>query len=178
MFFTEITILQYIENLGGAMKKQKISGKSVALYQLEDEHIKPYLKLFSPTVQELLHVKDSASEERYLRGTLQENNVHFYVVSDSSTDLIIGSIEIRKPGYRSQLYCWLHEQFWGTGKFYEAMQLASQDYFQKTDERSIAARVDIDNKRSYYALKKVGFIEAGKAAGPHGLQYEMVLIKK
>ena len=158
------------------MERKKIVGDSVDLYQLEDRHIKPYLELFSPTIQELLHVKDPQSEEHYLRERIAQNEVYFFVIGDKETGLVIGSIEIRKPTFRSQLYCWLHESYWGTGRFDEAMCLAAESYFAETNASSISARVDIDNKRSFHALQKIGFVEIGRAAGPYGLQFEMLLL--
>lgn len=38
------------------------------------------------------------------------------------------------------------------------------------------ANVDAENLRSYYALKKFGFIDAGVKNGPYGLQYRLILL--
>jgi hypothetical protein len=39
------------------------------------------------------------------------------------------------------------------------------------------ANVDVENLRSYYALKKFGFIDSGIKNGPYGMQYKLFLVK-
>ncbi len=159
------------------MERCVIRGLSVDLYTLADDLVDQYLQNFSPTIQSLLHVHDIKYEQEYLEHALQSLKPFFYLIADKNSQTIMGSIEIRDPGYRCQLYCWINEQYWGQGFFQEAMKLATQNYFATTDAQSITARVDLDNKRSYYALQKAGFVEIAKARGPHGLQYEMILCR-
>ena len=160
------------------MERTIIHGLSVDLYTLADNLVDQYLQSFSPLIQSILHVQDLKHEQEYLEDALQKTSKpFFYLIAHKDNQTIVGSIEIRDPGYRCQIYCWINEQYWGQGFFQEAMKLATHNYFEITDTQSITARVDVDNKRSYHALQKAGFVEIAKARGPHGLQYEMILCR-
>ncbi len=146
------------------------------LYPLAYEHIDSYLAHYSAQVQKILHVDDLAQERRYIEQCVRDNNSFFYVMAQKAhAHTIMGGIEIRSPSYRSQLYCWMHEDYWGKGYFQEAMELVASYYFKISGQASICACVDYHNERSFYALKKIGFQEKKITVGPYGLQYELVL---
>lgn len=164
------------------MDNKKLQGKLVYLQELNESFFSDYITAFSPKVRKKLHVKHATSELEYLRQRLEqqkEGKTVFFCIFDKQTKRLIGAIEIRDQSETgSQLYCWLHEDFWGTGRYQEALRLASQEYFKKTNEDFFYAHVDQNNKRSYYALKKNGFTDIGTHSGPHGRQYQLVLRKK
>lgn len=160
------------------MKHFPIEGCLIVLYPLAQEYIASYLAHYSLRVQTLLHVNDIEEELRYLHECLADNHAFFYVITQKSKQTVIGAIEIRRPTYRSQLYCWLNEQYWGKGYFQEAMQLLADIYFKSTGHAAIGACVDYDNDRSFYALKKAGFQEKRIGQGPYGMQYELILKRK
>ena len=91
------------------------------------------------------------------------NQLH-YLIYDNPTNKIIGSVEIREldninPG---QLGCWVNENYWGGGRFQEALHLINKTYFKlKPKADSYIAHVRLWNDRSYRALKKYGLVEEG-----------------
>ncbi len=163
------------------MGQKEIVGKLVILRLLQEEYIDAYLEKFSQAIRLVLHVRTLDSERTYLHARLakqQEGKIVFYCIFDAGTDCIIGAIEIRDPQeHRGQLYCWINEKYWGTGRFQEAMKLAAEEYFSCSDGVSFNALVDVTNQRSYHALKKAGFANSGMVDGPRGKQYELVLRK-
>lgn len=110
----------------------------------------------------------------------------------SAPEKLIGAIEIRDlTESDGQLYSWVNENYWGVGAYQEALALISQKYFQvcelcpdrftKNPEarcQYYTANVDVENLRSYFALKKFGFLDAGVKNGPYGLQYKLIFLKK
>jgi len=168
--------------LGGQMKIGELRGKLVTLKPLEDSFFPQYVKMFSPKVRALLHVSSQESEIEYLQhriGKQKKGETFFYCIFDNKENKLIGAIEIRNPQEASsQLYSWLNEAYWGTGMYQEALTLLSREYFNKTEEHFYRADVDVDNKRSYHALKKHGFIDVGIGKGPHGKQYRLIFRKK
>lgn len=150
----------------------------VSCDELKAVYIEPYLHMFSPHVRTVLAVPSLEAERTYVQTHLQlhlSGHTHFYVIKNPQTHALIGAIEIRDAyAYRGQLYCWLHEQYWGSGYFTVAMQWVIQDYFKKTGALFFNALVAVENKRSYYALKKCGFIDSGYQAGGGDDQYELL----
>lgn len=161
---------------------QEIVGKLVTLRPFKKEYIDAYLAQFSPLIQSLVHADSPEAERAYLIMELKkqkEGKTILYAIFDNETEEILGALEIRDPyESRGQLYCWINEHYWGTGRFREAMALASHTYFTLTGSRILNAFVDMSNQRSYHALKKVGFADAGIIQGPFGKQYELILRKK
>jgi len=164
------------------MKRGVLEGKLVVLKPLQKSFFSDYLKMFSPKVKELLHVSSQESELEYLEHRLQkqkEGKTFFYCIFDKKENKLIGAIEIRNPDETdSQLYSWLNEKYWGTGIYQEALELISREYFSQTEEKLYNANVDVTNVRSYYALKKHGFIDSGIKKGSFGNQYRLILRKK
>ena len=155
----------------------KIVGTQIYLKELSQDHFTDYLDMFSPRVQELLGVSSPLAELAYVQTQehkQQTGDTLFFCIYEQTTELLIGSIEIRSKAHRGQLCTWLHEDYWGMGYFKEAFKLASQLYFKKyPHESNFTARVDISNKRSYNALLNLGCTEVRISPGPRQDQYEM-----
>jgi len=56
------------------------------------------------------------------------------------------------------------------------VHLAQRFYFSHTNALYFTARVDIDNQRSYQALKKAGFVDYAIVQGGYTPQYELILV--
>lgn len=155
-----------------------LHGNQVLLRPLSYEHIFQYLISFTPEVRHILHVPDLEAEYRYLSNRLssQQQNSFFYCIFDSQSDVVIGAIEIRGAEFPGQLYAWLHPDYWGKHYFQESLLLLATYYFSITQQSYFTARVDIDNVRSYHALKKVGFADYAIVQGAHAKQYELLFI--
>lgn len=152
----------------------------VTIRSLTEHDLDDYERLFTPRVRASLHVSSPAAERIYIKERIAQHATGttflFGVIRDN---VLIGALEIRDANTsRGQLYCWLNEEFWGNGYFQEALELAASFYFKHTQERYITAHVYCENMRSYRALKKAGFADAGFVQGPHGKQYELIYRKK
>src|SRR3989344_3069843 len=154
-----------------------LSGARVVLKELHEHYVPDYLEMFSPTVQRILGVQSTALEREYLCTQIQKQKARrtfFYCVFYKSKNILIGSIEIRSPEHRGQLYTWLHESYWHSGLFQEAFALARGDYFARNPEVTFfTARVDCSNKRSLQALLKAGCCIAYESPGPRERQYQL-----
>lgn len=156
----------------------EIRGILVTLRILRHMYVQSYLQMFSPIVQNMLHVPSIEHERIYLNHRL----VHvltfttlFYCIFDNVDQQLIGAIEIRdRMQFSGQLYSWLHEFYWGSGRYQEALLLASQQYFSLTQDLFFTAHVDVNNERSCGALRKGGFAHAALRAGPYGNQYVLI----
>ncbi len=142
------------------MELKEIIGKSITLVPLSKEYIDKYLAQFSSQVKQALDVEDHQSEREYLHYRIDQDSF-FYLIIDKKTEKLIGAIEIREPGYQSQLYCWINEQFWSQGYFQESLQLLLPYYKKITNENHIKACVNSNNERSFKALQKAGFAIVG-----------------
>lgn len=149
------------------------------LIPLEEKYFASYVAQFSEVVRRPLHVKSLDAEREYLQGALRRQLsglTFFYLIIENKSDQVIGAVEIRAPEqFRGQLYTWLNEQYWGSGIFQYALREAASDYFSKTRAHFFDATVDVDNVRSYRALKKASFADLGIQQGAWGKQYVMVL---
>jgi len=163
------------------MSQKRYEGTAIYLCELNESFFTQYMKAFSERVRSLLHVSDSASELDYLRVRLEKKETKhalFFCIFDKQTEQLIGAVEIRDQRETSnQLYGWLHEDHWGFGKYQEALRIAAQEYFIRTNHIFFSAHVDVKNKRSYRAHKKCGFADIGICNGPRGRQYQLVLRK-
>ncbi len=159
----------------------KITSKNFNIIPLASSYVASYLQQFSETVREALRVTSIDAEHEYLQAALEKQakgETHFYLIVAESHQ-VIGAVEIRKPEQsRGQLYTWLNEDYWGIGLFQEAMRKVAVDYFSKTQERYFDATVEINNRRSYRALKKAGFADLGIQDGAWGKDYALVLRNK
>lgn len=160
------------------MEGKMEQGPSLNVRQLSLADVPNYVSMFSNQVQDALRDTTRQGEEQYLKDRLvhtYDQELFFYGIF--LDDFLIGAIEIRDEyAYRGQLYCWIHERYWGKGYFHRALNQALQLYFFHTKKTYIDAYVYAHNKRSYRALKKAGFMDAGITYGAHGKQY--YLIKK
>ncbi len=156
------------------MQAGELRGDTVILRLLEQNHLARYCAQLSPSVCAALHMSDIASEYTYLCERLN-TQPFLYSIFDKRDDHLIGGLEIRSSDIsRGQLYCWLNETYWGSGRFREALALASGEYFKHSNEPFFTAHVDVCNKRSYWALKKCGFADIGMGDGPYGKQYKLI----
>ncbi len=159
-----------------------LPGELVTLSPLQEIHIENYLSSFSSTVMAALHVSTLQAERDYLQSCLQEmheEKTFFYLIHHAGDQKLIGAIAIRDPQkYPGQLYSWLNENYWGGGRYQEALALITQFYFARTQALFITAQVDITNTRSHRALKKYGFADSGISQGPYGKQFELILRNK
>lgn len=163
------------------MLQGELPGVRVTLRLLDIGYINDYIAMFSPRVQHMLHVRDSASECTYVHDCLvrvQQEQTLFYCVFDNHDGVLIGAVEIRHMQSRGQLYGWIHENYWGGGRYQEALSLISREYFRYFKALFFNAHVDVANERSYHALKKFGCAHAGFCHGPHGKQYKLIIRKR
>lgn len=152
-------------------------GERVELRALCLEYVAEYLTMFSPIVCYWLHA-DVGAERAYIeQQCIQQARglTQFFCIFDKQYNRLIGAIEINAASHRGHLYAWLNEQYWGGGRYQEALALATHAYFVTTDAPFFTAHVDVANKRSYHALRKMNFAPCGLIEGPHGKQYIMVL---
>jgi RimJ/RimL family protein N-acetyltransferase len=155
----------------------------VSLIPIVETNIKIYLSLFSPNLWPYLHVANRADEEEYLLQSMARKKrgipTFFYLIYIVEKDCYVGAIQIRLPHENSgQLYCWIHERYWGQGYLKPAIELAADNYFNQTELNQFSALVYFDNQRSYHALKKAGFIDAGTVEGVYGKQHLLTYLKK
>lgn len=164
------------------MNCDELCGNKVVLRLLSHFYFPEYLCMFSPTVRMALHVSDTQSELCYLKERLikmHDGKTLFYCIFDKQADQLVGGIEIRDDQiHRGQLYSWMNEDFWGGGRYQEALALASQEYFKSFNALFFNAHVDIVNQRSYHALRKFGCAQGGYCNGPNGKQYNLIIRKR
>ena len=76
-------------------------GDSVHFQQLQRAHFEYYLRSFSPTVQQILHVSSLNSESEYLESRMRYHEyiepICFFVAIDTITHTIVGALEVRPP---------------------------------------------------------------------------------
>jgi RimJ/RimL family protein N-acetyltransferase len=161
------------------MGYRELRGRQITLKIFSKKQLTSYFTSFSSTVQLLLHVTTLEQEYAYLGDIEQEKNDWFYTIFCNHVNELVGAIGIREQNkLRGQLYCWLNEQFWGRGYCQESVFLLAKEYFCNTGNQFFTAHVDTDNKRSYYALKKCGFIDFGIINGSYGKQYILIMLNK
>ena len=146
------------------MCKEILSGKIVTLKVLRADYFQSYHDMLSPTVREAIGIpKEQTLEEteKFLKKKLIEianNTILFYCIFDNAENNLIGSIELRELGFlNGQLGCWTNENYWGGGRYQEALDLLLQEYFTCTDERVVNAYIKKKNIRSLKAHEKYGF---------------------
>jgi RimJ/RimL family protein N-acetyltransferase len=148
---------------------------------LEHKHEQAYLDAFSAQVRTALRVANLDSERQYIREQFAragDHKIHFYGIFNAINDTLLGALQIRDHSYRGQLYTWLHHDYWGKGIFQYAVHTVAEIYFAQTGALFFDATVDIDNIRSYKALKKSGFADLAIQDGSFGKQFVVVLRSK
>lgn len=139
-----------------------LEGNIVTLKPLKEDFFESYHKMFSPTVRQAVglsptsELRDTAT---FLKATMSDpQHLMFYCIFDNQANKLIGSVVIRTPDYpNGQLGAWLNENFWGGGRYQEALYLALKKYFESTAYDSIYAFVEVGNERSLKAHQKMGF---------------------
>ena len=170
------------------MSTNNLVGQIVTLKILDKSYFQDYANMFSETVKKFLHVQDSESEVKYLENRLENKSFFYCIFLNGQLDAqeklteskLVGAIEIRDLSESDgQLYSWVNENYWGSGAYQEALELISKKYFDVNPGcKYYTANVDTENLRSYYALKKFGFIDSGIKNGPYGMQYKLLLVNK
>lgn len=157
-----------------------LMGPSITLRVLQHHFFDDYLSMFSPLIQQIIHVPDIQCERTYLEQRLEKMNLKktfFFCIFNNDTQQLVGGLEIRdRAEHPGQLYSWINERFWGKGLYQEAIALLMSYYFSQVSAAYVTAHVDISNVRSFHALKKCGFANLGYYKGPYGLQYALVRI--
>jgi RimJ/RimL family protein N-acetyltransferase len=151
----------------------EIVGKKITLRLLDSKYFEEYHRMFSKIVRVALGLPETATLEEtktfltkkfedLKNGEKSKNNNFeykvFYCIFDNSDKKLIGAIEIRELGNKDgQLGTWLNENYWGSGRYQEALDLILKNYFKFHDFDSLNAYVRVVNIRSLKAHQKYGF---------------------
>lgn len=174
--------LSCIYNPSTSQPQATIQGSIISLKKLHEAFFIDYHNMFSHVVREAFESPRHITIEytiRSLRRIIRqtnENKTLYYCIFDNHDNRLIGGIEIREYNEHDngQLGFWLNENYWGGGRAQEALQLITNAYFAKYPQlKSYIAHVRPWNKRSFYALKKFGFIDLGykEQSNRHIMQY-------
>lgn len=156
------------------MKHAISGGTAIVLMPLTASLIDSYCAMFSPTIAQALHT-DVDAERVYIEQQCKQRNGLFYCIVSCAAQTIMGAIAI---GHNGALYSWLNEAYWGQGYYQQALVMLAGIYFAQTESRYFSAYVDVENKRSYYALTKCGFAPYAIRRGPFGKQHHLILRRK
>ncbi|MBD3231777.1 GNAT family N-acetyltransferase [Candidatus Dependentiae bacterium] len=141
----------------------EIKGKIVTLKRIKPEYFEDFRKILSPAVTGPLYFPAKPSFEwtkNFLEKTLRKEiagELFFYLIFDNKDNKLIGFIDIRERDKNGQFGVGIHENYWGKGRFKEAVKLITEQYFKIKNKPSFIAHVEIWNLRSFYALKSAGF---------------------
>jgi RimJ/RimL family protein N-acetyltransferase len=154
-----------------AIAPEKIIGSIITLKTLKEEDFIDYHNMFSDIVRKNLEFSQNFSFGQtvfQLKSNLYESvkgELLYYTIFDNKKNKLIGSIEIREKNdsqYPGQLACWINENYWGGGRFQEAIKLITNVFFSlKPQKESYIAHVRLWNKRSHKALLKAGLVDIG-----------------
>ena len=149
---------------GHTMEKQPniVKGKVITIKPLQEQFFEEYHHMFSPVVRQAVGLTPTSElhdTATFLKATMSDpQHLMFYCIFDNQTNNLIGSVVIRTPDHpNGQLGAWLNENFWGGGRYQEALCLALKKYFESTGYNSIFAFVEVNNERSLRAHQKMGF---------------------
>ncbi|MFC1842017.1 GNAT family N-acetyltransferase, partial [Candidatus Dependentiae bacterium] len=110
---------------------------------------------------------------------MQDGKTIFYCMFDNAEDRLIGAIEIREPRCpNGQIGSWLNENYWGHGRYQEALDLILKEYFEHENVATVNAYVEKDNVRSLKAHQKCGFAITREFTKDGKLFYELIIRKK
>jgi RimJ/RimL family protein N-acetyltransferase len=147
-------------------RADEIKGKKITLKRLKPEYAKDFHDVYSSEiVRKPLYIPlnvDLEWTKKYIQKKLTKEKIGktmIYVIFDNKDNKLIGHVEIRDPKSTDpgQMGCWLNENYWGSGRIQEALDLISKEYFRVKNVNKYNAHVEMWNLRSYYALKKFGF---------------------
>jgi len=148
---------------------QEIIGSIITLRRLEPKHFRGYHEMFSDAVREAIsypkHITFEFTKSLLLYELRKEaeGKMIYYCIFDNKDQKLIGSIEIKEKNEEDpgQFSVWINENYWGGGRFLEAVDIISTVYFKYVGAEKYDAHVELFNRRSYHALKKYGFKEIG-----------------
>lgn len=161
--------------------RKEIKGNVVSLQLLKEDHFLDYHNMFSDTVRKSLEFPKHISLAytiAFLRSEMKKTargEQILYMIFDNKDNKLIGGVEIREendddPG---NLGCWVNENYWGKGRFQEALRLINKEYFRlRPDRKNYIVFIRDWNKRSYHAFKKFGYEEVTRAAVKRGPMFE------
>jgi len=147
-----------------------VKGKVVTLKALSEDYYLDYHNMFSNTVRKNLEFPETVTlgyTIAFLQSEMdriKEGSMTGYCIFDNTDNKLIGWTAIHEKGYDDpgQFTAWINEDYWGGRRFQEAAKLMLRTYFRlQQTVTSIDAHVRLWNKRSYEALKKVGFKDVG-----------------
>jgi hypothetical protein len=164
------------------MFPKEVVGEKITLKLLDPKYFEEYHSMFSSAVRTALGLPAIATlgeTSAFLakkiedlkgckeNGGKSENNAFkhgafkykvFYCIFDNADKKLVGSIEIREPGFKDgQLGAWLNENYWGLGRYQEALDLILKNYFEVSGYEFVNAYVKCENIRSLRAHQKYGF---------------------
>ena len=92
----------------------------------------------------------------------EKNKMLLYIIFDNKANNLIGEVAIRKEKDSpvGQFSCWINENYWGGGRFQEAIKLITRTFFAlNPQEKSFNAHVRLWNKRCHKALLNANFTD-------------------
>ncbi len=139
-----------------------IIGNITTLKPLQEQFFEEYHRMFSPIVRQAIGLPPTSEPHEtadFLKAALEDpQHRMFYCIFDNQTNKLIGSVCIRTPNHpNGQLGAWVNENFWGGGRYQEALYLLLMQYFASTHNDSVNAFIEVNNKRSLKAHQKTGF---------------------
>ena len=164
-----------------AHARKEVKGKVISLKLLTEQHFLDYHNMFSDTVRKNLEFPKHISlgyTMAYLRSEMKKTERGeqlLYMIFDNKDNTLIGGVEIREdndldPG---NLGCWVNENYWGKGRFQEALKLINEEYFRlRPDRKEYIVFIRKWNKRSFHAFKKFGYEEVTRAAVKMGPMFK------
>jgi len=163
-------------------RRDEIAGKVITLKRYQPEYAKAFMKMCTPVVRKPLYLDFPWTLENVKKQLQKEARIEkkgdtlWYLIFDNADEQLVGSVQIREYApYRKsmpgQFTCWLNEKYWGGGRIREAIKLIAHEYFRlHKDAKHFDGHVEMDNLRSYYALKKAGFKLFKTWEDPEGFQ--------
>jgi RimJ/RimL family protein N-acetyltransferase len=151
---------------------EDITGRIITLRRLREEYFIEFHNVFSNIVREQMEFPKDINLTwtiRMLQSDMKRDQFHgktmlFYCIFDNKDKKIIGEVNIRdkNPNDVGQIGIWINENYWGGGRFQEAIRLISETYFLlHPNERDYIAHIRLWNQRSFHAFKKFGFKQIG-----------------
>jgi RimJ/RimL family protein N-acetyltransferase len=167
---------------------KNLVGKLVTLKPLQEEFFEEYHHMFSSTVRKILGLVPTCPLQEtvnFLKALMvDKRELMFYCIFDNKTGKLIGAVNIRTVDHpNGQLGAWMNENFWGQGRYQEALYLILKEYFESSDEDSIFVFVDTSNLRSLKAHQKFGFVATEKSCEdnkycPGKITHKLVLTRE
>lgn len=166
---------------------QEIKGKLVTLRLLRPDFFKEYHAMMSATVRQILGLPTNppfeATRDFLANGLVEcEKLDHlFYVIFDAATNKLIGAIKIR--AYDSQealdrgmVGSWLNENYWGGGRYQEALRLILNAFWAINQCSEVTAYINVQNERSLRAHQKAGFKISSRKKSPCDDEKEVYVV--